>query len=100
MEYMCIDDSGKQTKRWKGNLRILRKADAVYELAIDGRGTYFHVIAGTHSYGNFICIPNHDVGCELADYSDVFWNRERLSRHLKKADATTVACALPYLKEQ
>ncbi len=39
------------------------------------------------------------VGCELSDYSDVFWNRERLSGQLKKADAVTIAYALSHLKE-
>lgn len=99
MEYLCSYCSGKQTRKWKGNLRLLRRDGHSYELEIEGRGTYFHAIVGKHSYGNFICIPNHDVGCELSDYADVFWNRERLSHQLKKVDAATVACALPYLKE-
>lgn len=69
------------------------------EAEINGRGTYFHVIVGKHRYGNYICIPNHDIGCELSDYLDIFWNRERLSQHLKKVDATTVAYGLVHLKE-
>lgn len=39
----------------------------------------------------YICIPNHDVGCKLSDYSDIFWNRERLSQHLKKDAGRLVA---------
>lgn len=78
---------------------ILHKEGHSCEVEITGRGTYFHAIVGRHCYGNFICIPNHDVGCELSDYSDVFWNRERLSSQLKKVDAVTVACALQHLEE-
>ena len=44
------------------------------KLKINGRGTYFHILAGRHKYGNYLCIPNHDVGCELSDFSDIFWN--------------------------
>lgn len=99
MEYMCMDKMGNRPKKWKGNIHLLRRKGNSYELEINGRGTYFHAIVGRHCYGNFICIPNHDVGCELSDYSDVFWNRERLSRQLKKTDAVTVACALQHLKE-
>lgn len=84
MEYVCVDQSGKQKKEWFGEIRLLQADGKNYEVEITGHGTYFHAIVGRHHYGNFICIPNHDVGCELSDYSDVFWNRERLSGQLKK----------------
>ncbi len=99
MEYVCIYQSGKQEKKWPGELRLIQGDGKNYEVEITGRGSYFHAIIGRHHYGNFICIPNHDVGCELSDYSDVFWNRERLSGQLKKADAVTIAYALSHLKE-
>jgi hypothetical protein len=99
MEYLCIHHSGRKTVKWSGNLQLLHADKNIYEVEITGRGTYFHAIVGRHQYGRFICIPNHDVGCELADYSDVFWNEERLSGQLRKPDAVTVACALPHLSE-
>lgn len=99
MEYLCIDQTGNRLKEWNGNIRLLRRGINSCELEINGRGSYFHAIVGRHSYGNFICIPNHNVGCELSDYSDVFWNKERLSEQLRKVDAVTVACALQYVKE-
>ena len=46
-----------------------------------------------------ITIPDGTVFNDYSDYSDVFWNRERLSRQLKKTDAVTVACALQHLKD-
>lgn len=99
MEYLCIDKSGKQKRKWPGEIRLLESCEKSYEVEITGRGTYFHAIIGKHRYGNFICIPNHNVGCELSDFSDEFWNRERLSGQLKKVDAVTVACGLTHLKE-
>lgn len=99
MEYLCMDKTGKQKKRWTGELHLLRKDNNFYELEITGRGSSFHAMVGHHQYGNFICIPNYDVGSELADYSDIFWNQERLTGQLSKADAITVACALSHIEE-
>ena len=99
MEYPCIYHSGNRKQTWQGEIQLLHQEGHSLEAEINGRGTYFHVIVGRHRYGNYICIPNHDIGCELSDYSDIFWNRERLSQHLKKVDATTVAYGLVHLKE-
>lgn len=99
MEYICIYESGNRKQRWLGEIQLLYENDCIYEAEIKGRGTYFHVIVGRHRYGNYICIPNHDIGCELSDYSDVFWNQERLSQHLKDVDAATVAYGLVHLKK-
>lgn len=96
MEYMCIDKNRGAGKKWTGEIRLLHREGHSCELEITGRGTYFHAIVGRHRHGNFICIPNHDVGCGL---SDVFWKRECLSGQLEMADATTVACALQYREE-
>ncbi len=54
--------------------RLISHSDTCYEAEITGRGTYFHVIAGKHHYGNYICIPNHDVGSELLGFGGLFWN--------------------------
>lgn len=99
MKYTCVYQAGKQQQTWPGEIQHLHRDGSTIEAGISGRGTYFHVIVGRHYYGNYICIPNHDIECELSDYSDIFWNRERLSQHLKKVDAATVACALVHLNE-
>ena len=99
MQYQCALTRGKRKETWMGEIRLLRHSDSCYEAEITGRGTYFHLIAGSHSYGNYVCIPNHDVGSELSFYQDVFWNTERLSGLMKKTDAVTVACGLSHLEE-
>lgn len=99
MEYQCTLTSGKRKEKWTGRIRLLNQSASCYEAEITGRGTYFHLIAGRHRYGNYLCIPNHEVGSELSAYQDVFWNTERLSGLMKKVDAITVACGLSYLEE-
>ncbi len=97
MEYNCICKHGSRKERWTAELTLLRKSPGQYEAEICGRGTYFHVVAGRHEYGNYLCIPNHEVGCELSDFSDTFWNEERLRRLIGKVDAVTVVTGLTYL---
>lgn len=97
MEYICTLKEGSQKESWTGKLTLLRKGPGQYEAEISGRGTYFHILAGRHKYGNYLCIPNHDVGCELSDFSDIFWNEERLRRLMRKVDAVTVAAGLLHL---
>ena len=57
MEYQCTLIRGKRKEHWQGEIRLIHYSDTCYEAEITGRGTYFHVIAGKHRYGNYICIP-------------------------------------------
>ena len=98
MEYQCMLKEGNRTETWKGEIRLLRVRPGQYEAEIQGRGTYFHILAGQHKYGNYLCIPNHDTGCELSDFSDLFWNTQRISGHMRKVDAITVATGLVSLQ--
>ena len=59
MEYICILKDGSRRETWTGELHLLRGASGQYEAEISGRGTYFHILAGRHRYGNYLCIPNH-----------------------------------------
>jgi len=98
IEYECLQTVGKRTTRWCCTMELKRKQPP-YELELSARGHHFHILFGKHTYGNFLCIPNWDIGCELADYGDTFWNTERLSRHMKKADAISIAQALAVIRE-
>ena len=97
MEYTCILRHGSRKEYWTGKLTLLRKLPDQYEAEINERGTYFHILAGRHKYGNYLCIPNHDIGCQLSDFSDIFWNEERLRSLMRKVDAVTVATGLMHL---
>ena len=94
MDYTCILKSGSRREIWTGELILLVVGNGWYEAEINGRGTYFHILAGQHKYGNYLCIPNHDIGCEL---SDIFWNEEKIGSLMRKVDAVTVATGLVHL---
>lgn len=91
MKYICNSNDGT---KWDGDIKLILDADNCYEIDISACGSYFHIIAGVHRYGHFICIPNHGVGCELASFNDLFWNYEQLSRHINQVDALSIATGL------
>lgn len=94
MEFKCIKSAGKRKVAWTGQIKKIRGVKENCEMEVNARGSYFHVIFGSHSYGNYVCIPNWNVGCELADYSDIFWNTERLSGVISYENAITIATAV------
>ena len=96
-KYDCILRHGSRREAWTGELILLGGGNGWYEAEINGRGTYFHILAGRHKYGNYLCIPNHDIGCELSDFSDIFWNEEKIGSLMRKVDAVTVATGLVHL---
>lgn len=65
------------------------------------RGSSFHLIVGHHKYGTYICIPNWNVGTELASLTDRFWNYERLINYteLSIVDAYSIVNALVELRK-
>ena len=99
--YKCTMKEAGRMVSWTASIDTLRMAaPGQYEAEINGRGTYFHVIAGQHRYGGFLCIPNHSIGCELAAFSDVRWTIGRLSmRPMRKVDAVTVATGISHLEK-
>jgi len=99
--YLLLPKRKKETimQSWIGQLKVIDSSDDSYELEIQSRGSLFHVITGSRSWGDYICIPNHDVGSESASLADVFWNRERLSRLINPIDAATVAYGLAELSK-
>ncbi len=99
--YKCRMEEDGRIVSWTASIDTIRvAAPGQYEAEINGRGTFFHVIAGRHKYGNFLCIPNHGIGCELADFSDLFWTTEQLSMHpIRKVDAVTVAIGISHLEK-
>ena len=82
MKYDCILRHGSRRETWTGEITLLDMENGWYEAEINGRGTYFHILAGRHRYGNYLCI---------------FWNEERIGSLMRKVDAVTVAAGLVHL---
>lgn len=99
MEYTCTMKTGSRESQWIATISPITHTRSFYEVEITGRGSTFHIIAGPHSNGHFLCIPNWEVGCELAAYNDIFWNSEKISKQLSAVDTITVASGLLHLSE-
>ena len=98
--YYSAKTDAKTSTSWQGKIcRIHRLSDHSYSCDVNARGSYFHMIIGKSEYGNYLCIPNWNVGSEMGAWSDLFWNSERLLQYtaLKKVDAYSVAYALAEL---
>lgn len=94
-KYQCqytYDDG--TTKSWTANWEIINLTYESAELCISGRGSSFNVILGDSCSGKYMCIPNINKGCALSQWSDTFWNTERISLILNKTDAVTLAMGI------
>lgn len=60
--------------REKGKITPYRLSEEPYEMKVETRGFSFHLIFGKQVNGMFLCIPNWNVGCDLASLSDRCWN--------------------------
>ena len=83
-------------KRCYGDIMLIKADKEFIECEVSSMGNNFHILSGKHKYGRYICIPNWDVGTELSDLSDVFWNRERLEKYAKlnRLEASSIAFGL------
>ena len=59
----------------------------VHRIGVDYNGNYYSVIFGQYVNGGFFSIPNWNVGGELSDFDDVFWNAESIGKELRSKNA-------------
>lgn len=88
------DDSGIIQK--EGQIRTVNLSREPYEAFVEAEGFSFHILFGAQRSGNFLCIPNWRVGCELSFLSDTFWNSESigLDDSIRPECAAAIAYAL------
>ncbi|WP_334196373.1 DUF6618 family protein [Muricomes intestini] len=101
LEYTCIGTPEMKPIHWNGHIKLLRTTDP-YEMEVTARHSSFHILCGRHKYGSFICIPNWNIGTELASLSDSFWNQERLTTYypeLSLVDVISIVDSLAVLNE-
>ena len=51
-----------------------------FETMISCEGFRYHLIYGQHSHGYYLVIPEWNIGCEMSDCNDTFWNTESLRK--------------------
>ena len=100
IEYTCYNNSDSSQNKWEGHLVPLKLTNP-YEAKVSARGSSFHMVVGAYRHGNYICIPNWNIGSELAALTDQFWNYERLTCNtdLSETDASTIVYALSELNK-
>lgn len=101
LDYICVRTPEMKPLRWKGHIKLLRTIPP-YEMEVTARQSSFHILCGSHEYGHFICVPNWNIGTELAGLSDIFWNQERLTTYypeLSKVDVISIVTSLVKLNE-
>ena len=101
LDYICTGTEDMKPIRWNGHINLLRSTDP-YELEVTARYSSFHILCGKHKYGSYICIPNWNIGTELASLSDSFWNFERLTTYypeLSPVHAISIVDTLVKLSE-
>ncbi len=94
MEFVCTAPAEEGEQRWLGEVVVKSHSMCMAELLICGRASCINAVIGKYMGGQYICIPDIDAGCPLSRLSDIFWNKERLSAHMNRTDAATVAHAL------
>ena len=72
-----------------------------YEVDVETMGYSFHLIFGKQIHGWFLCIPNWNIGCELADPSDRNWNLNSLLRtkQMEYEESTAIVWAICSIHE-
>lgn len=81
-------------------IKPVRLENEPYEVFIESQGLSFHVLFGSQVNGNFLCIPNWELGCEMAEFSNRAWNRESMLKTrsgLGYEDATAIAHGISLL---
>jgi len=85
-------------KRLEGTITTINLDQAPYEAVLEISGYSYHLIFGRQINGWFICVPNWNIGAELAHPSDIFWNKTSLSNAgAGKRNAHYISAALAEL---
>lgn len=98
--FTCSYMPDRRLKPWKGTICPLLPFEPVdYEVC--AQGSTFHIIVGSHSNGQYLCIPNWGIGMDIVDPDDCFWNYGHLTDfypNLSKTDAISIVNALAAIK--
>jgi hypothetical protein len=86
-------------RKWSGNITNLIEYGSHYEMRIESLSG-ITVLFGETSMGTFACMPDFGAGCHLAELSNEFYSREKLSGIINQIDGITIAKALKTVSAQ
>ena len=96
------DPEDTEITYYEGKIRPICLDKEPYEMTLDTHGCSFHLICGRQINGNFLCIPNWQFGCELADYSEKSWNMNSMLdkySQIDYEDATAIVWGLSLIQD-
>jgi len=99
-KYKCTDDKNISQTSWYGDILTAHFARSMLEADVSSRGSYFQIIIGQYSKGNYLCVPNWSIGMELAGFNDLYWTLEKLTQKypsLNRVDAISITYAVAEL---
>ena len=97
MEFVSsvAEEGSSGERRWPCKVRVRSSGRYMAELVIHyGRGGCINAVLGKYMGGQYICIPDMDVGCAVGRFSDIEGNKEKLRSHMGNEEAAAVAHAL------
>lgn len=81
---------------WEGQAVLMNMTEP-YQMKVTARETQFNVIFGKSFAGNYLVIPDWNIGTQLSYPGDTFWNKENLMAYfpeLSEPDAISIVQAL------
>ena len=73
MNFKCTSHHNGKTESWNGKIVYFKDCSNCIEMNIQSRSS-IDVIIGTSKYGNYVCIPNFEIGCYLSSFDDIFYS--------------------------
>ncbi|HAG69757.1 MAG TPA: hypothetical protein DCL38_07265 [Lachnospiraceae bacterium] len=99
MNFMCMMKAGTRNYQWPGRARLVNRGNPC-EAIVEADGWSYHFILGHYDGGYYLCIPDWNIGVDLAYPTDLFWNRDSMIRSgLSKRKTETFVQALLVLSE-
>lgn len=74
VHYYGEDDDDYTVTQCSARIYPVKLSSEPYEAELNAMGKSFHLIFGSQTNGNFLCVPNWHMGCELSSLDDVSWN--------------------------
>lgn len=94
------EDDNHEIHKWFAEIKRIEKYKNYQLIRVEGKGSAIDILVGRTASYNWICLPEMEVASQLSDWSDTFWNWEKLSRLVSPCDAITITNVLATLAKK